>query len=79
MFQEYIQVDQETLDKCPQSGGAIKFKTTNFYLMYGFFDPQVDFLHMKKDDDSMKSLSSNKINDAYFDEKEDMLFVTDME
>ena len=61
----------------PQSGGVINFKTTNFYLMYGFFDPQTDFLHMKKDDSSMKSLSSNKINDIYFDEKEDTWFVTD--
>ena len=23
--------------------------------MYGFFDPQTDFIHIKKDDDSMKS------------------------
>ena len=39
----------------PQSEGVIQFKTTNFYLMYGFFDPQLDFTHVKSIDNDIKS------------------------
>ena len=50
----------------PQSEGVIQFKTTNFYLMYGFFDPQIDFTNVKSIDNDIKSLGSNKINDILF-------------
>ena len=30
----------------PQTGGLIHFNTTNFYLMYGFIDPDQDFQHI---------------------------------
>ena len=61
----------------PQSAGAIQFKTTNFYLMYGFFDPQLDFAHVKSNDKDLKSIGSNKINDILFDQKGNTWFATD--
>ena len=61
----------------PQSAGAIQFKTTNFYLMYGFFDPQLDFAHVKSNDKDLKSIASNKINDILFDQKGNTWFATD--
>ena len=61
----------------PQSEGAIQFKTTNFYLMYGFFDPDKDFLHLKSIKEDSKSLGSNKINDILFDERGSSWFATD--
>ena len=60
----------------PQSGGAIQFKTTNFYLMYGFFDPVVDFVHVKSDESDNYSLLSNDINDIYFDSNGTSWFAT---
>ena len=61
----------------PQSEGVIQFKTTNFYLMYGFFDPQLDFTHVKSIDKDIKSLGSNKINDILFNQNETTWFATD--
>ena len=61
----------------PQSEGVIQFKTTNFYLMYGFFDPQLDFTHVKSIDNDIKSLGSNKINDILFNQNETTWFATD--
>ncbi len=51
----------------PQSGGVIQFKTTNFYLMYGFFDPAKDFASLKVDQNNNFSILSPIINDIFFD------------
>jgi ligand-binding sensor domain-containing protein len=61
----------------PQSEGIIHFKTTNFYLMYGFFDSQQDFAKIQSSDKGLKSIGSNKINEILFDLKGTPWFATD--
>ena len=60
----------------PQSGGVIQFNTTNFYLMYGFYDPSKDFHHMKSLLDEEYSLLSDNINDIFFDSNGTSWFAT---
>ena len=60
----------------PQSGGVIQFNTTNFYLMYGFYDPSKDFHHMKSLLDDEYSLLSDNINDIFFDSNGTSWFAT---
>ena len=45
--------------------------------MYGFFDPQLDFTHVKSIDNNIKSIRSNKINDILFNQNETTWFATD--
>ena len=61
----------------PQSDGVIHFKTTNFYLMYGFFDAQKDFVKVQSSDNNLKSIGSNKINEILFDLGGGPWFATD--
>jgi len=60
----------------PQSNGVIQFKTTNFYLMYGFYDPSKDFVHIKSFTDQEYSLLSDNINDIFFDSNGTSWFAT---
>jgi ligand-binding sensor domain-containing protein/ribosomal protein L30E len=61
----------------PQSDGVIHFKTTNFYLMYGFFDAQKDFVKVQSSDNNLKSIGSNKINEILFDLRGRTWFATE--
>ena len=52
----------------PQSSGMVYFKTTNFYIMYGFIDATNDIYHNISKEEDEKSLSSNKIKHLFDDE-----------
>ena len=60
----------------PQSAGVVNFKTTNFYLMYGFYDPVKDFSHIKSLVGESNSLLSDNINDIFFDSNGTSWFAT---
>tara|TARA_Y100001947_G_scaffold156792_1_gene165556 strand:+ start:2216 stop:5569 length:3354 start_codon:yes stop_codon:yes gene_type:complete len=60
----------------PQTGGLIHFNTTNFYLMYGFTDPDQDFQHIINDPVDPQSISGNKIHSVFFDQKENTWIAT---
>ena len=72
----YINKDGDLWLYIPQSGGIIKFKTTNFYLMYGFYDPVKDFSHIKSLIGESNSLLSDNINDIFFDSNGTSWFAT---
>ena len=63
----YYNIDGDLWLYVPQSGGVIQFKTTNFYLMYGFFDPAKDFANIRADQNNNFSILSPIINDIFFD------------
>ena len=60
----------------PQTGGLMHFNTTNFYLMYGFADPDHDFEHIKNDALDQRSLSGNTINKVFFDRQDNTWVAT---
>ena len=53
----------------PQSSGMVYFKTTNFYIMYGFIDAASDIYHNVSKEEDERTLSSNKIKHVYFDDE----------
>ena len=60
----------------PQTGGLIHFNTTNFYLMYGFTDPELDFEHIVNSSTDPHSISGNKINAVFFDQRKNAWVAT---